>query len=284
MSSQNSRVFPQGMQSVAEGWYLVPFRLPALGCLLPLSLAFGLAVMAGFKAIQPPQGSPWEEGCLRFFELAGAAFIALCGVYHIASKIGADRADARWRTQTADYSMSQARASIASANHSYDAANAWLDTAEREFSERAFSPFWEAIQSATLLIEQHRTACGILSQYRVAYYKALADRNHDFPVLEESVEPLFDPDPVTQRLMGLVRKGQTDFQFATIWESIKMRQVMVAGFQTLAEGIQHLERSIVASLADLKQSVDLGFGKLLSVQTTLSKAILIIARDRPASA
>ena len=64
-----------------------------------------------------------------------------------------------------------------------------------------------------------------------------------------------NPSNIVNHFKSLVRQGQTDFQFATIWEQRKTRQAIVEGFKTLGEAIDQLSNSVEVSVRDLQMNL-----------------------------
>jgi hypothetical protein len=70
--------------------------------------------------------------------------------------------------------------------------------------------------------------------------------------------------PIADRLRGVVRKGQTSFQFATIYEQRRTNQILIAGFVTLGDALERLRTQIANDLGDLQTRLD----ELIQFQNT----------------
>jgi len=139
-------------------------------------------------------------------------------------------------------------------NHLADAAG-WLKNAEAEFAANAYGPFWDAVENAALHLSQFNGKTNQLSRNAGKYYKNLNARKHTFPAFPVRSTNLPDASPVINDLRRVVRMGQTNFQFANIWEHRRTREVLIAGFQTLGEAVNNLGSVLDNSIYNLQQSV-----------------------------
>ena len=133
-----------------------------------------------------------------------------------------------------------------------------LDQAEREFSEGAFSPFWEAIEGTLRKladVEGDVSRLGWLATSHAGNSEGYEGAIPPFPVDVEAVSRLQVADATEQRMRAVVRAAQKDFQFATIFEQRRTTSVLIAGFTTLAEAIDGLGRQLVSSLDSLSDQV-----------------------------
>ena len=64
-----------------------------------------------------------------------------------------------------------------------------------------------------------------------------------------------DASSVMIQLARVVRLGQTNFEFANIWEHRRTREVLIAGFRTLGDALNTLGATIEHSVSALQQSV-----------------------------
>lgn len=154
-----------------------------------------------------------------------------------------------------------------------DAARNCLQKAEREFAERAFGPFWDAVEKAARHLEVFRGGLATVRRDADSFYKALDGRRHSFPSFGSRASALPDPSPVVQELQRLVRRGQTDFQFANIWEHRRTREVLIAGFRTLEDGISNLGYAISSSISDLQSSLSSRLAEIVERQIALHDTV-----------
>jgi len=161
----------------------------------------------------------------------------------------------------------------------------YLRHAEEEYNDNAFSPFWDAIEGAARSLADHNKKVKQLSKNAELYYKNLQGRKHTFPSFPVKPETLPNVLPVLNEFRRVVRLGQTNFQFAQIWEHYKDRQVMMAGFRYFGEAISNLRGTIEHSISDLQASISSSLAKsiieeintrnvIADVGETLNKDIL----------
>jgi hypothetical protein len=105
-----------------------------------------------------------------------------------------------------------------------------------------------------------------LSSAAGKYYGGLNGRTHTFPSFPATSSNLPDPAPVLNDLRRVVRMGQTNFQFANIWEHRRTREVMIAGFHTLGEAVNNLGSVVENSLGSLQQSISSDMARLAQEQ------------------
>jgi len=113
----------------------------------------------------------------------------------------------------------------------------WLQHAQHEFGAHAYSPFWDDIEKAALALGRFAETVSQLSSNAARYRTILQNRRHSFPSFPVTAYEIPDPRPAIEALRGLVRKGQTNIDFAQIWEHHKTHKILILGFNTLAEVI-----------------------------------------------
>lgn len=150
--------------------------------------------------------------------------------------------------------------------HHVTEAAAWLRNAEAEFAANAYGPFWDAVENAAFHLSEFNGKANQLSHNASQYYENLNGRKHNFPVFPIQSTNLPDASPAVNDLRRVVRMGQTNFQFANIWEHRRTREVLIAGFQTLGEAINNLGSVIDHSIYDLQQSVSSDMARLVEEQ------------------
>lgn len=134
-------------------------------------------------------------------------------------------------------------------------AESGLDDAEREFTEGAFAPFWDAIERAV----------NSLARFDFGVQQLLGQFNnckHELRRLEVGPQTVqFDvtaiPDAASTstRLQEMVRRAQKNFQFATIYEQRKTNQLLVAGFSSLGQALSVMSERITSSIDALADSM-----------------------------
>ena len=135
-------------------------------------------------------------------------------------------------------------------------ANRHLRTAGVEFSESAFGPFWDALEAAAVAFERVNERSVTLGQLLPRYRRLLAGRQHNFPMPPIGADALPNVTDGLRTLRELLRKGQTNPTFATIWEHRQTRRVMASGFQNLAACLREIDGTLTASLQEVVRSID----------------------------
>jgi hypothetical protein len=145
--------------------------------------------------------------------------------------------------------------------------------AEQEYRENAFAPYWDAVEQATRHLGSFNGDVQLLSQNTQKYYTTLNNRKHTFPSIRKMSGCIPDATPVLSELRRVVRMGQTNYQFAAIWEQRKTREVLIAGFRTLGEAIDNLGASVEKSISQLNVSLTSAMGALAEAQISTRDAI-----------
>lgn len=139
----------------------------------------------------------------------------------------------------------------------------WLRQAENEFKDNAFAPFWDAVENAARQLATFNDKTNQVSKAADKYYRGLNGRTHTFPSFPATATNLPSPSSVVNELRRVVRMGQTNFQFANIWEHRRTREVMIAGFRTLGEAVNNLGSAVESSLLGLEQSISSDVARLV---------------------
>jgi hypothetical protein len=178
------------------------------------------------------------------------------GVAH-SNQADVDRArqEATWLTQSLTQLYKSSSEQFAQLPQLLNQARSWLLQAETEYQESAFGPFWDAVENAAGLLAKFDANAKQLSKNAVEYYRGLDGREHTFPAFPANRDTIPNPSSVLGEMRRVVRQGQTNFQFANIWEHRRTREVMIAGFQTLGEAVNNLGAAVEQSVANLEQSV-----------------------------
>lgn len=140
-------------------------------------------------------------------------------------------------------------------NESRSEVNSALTSAIFEFKETAFGPFWDAVENAVQSLNVFRYCTDSLSNNHKKYYSLLNGRRHNFPPFPVMIDSIPDITPTLSEFRRIVRMGQTNFQFATIWEQRKTREVLIAGFQTLGEAVNNIGTVIESEIKNLKENM-----------------------------
>lgn len=248
----------------------------SLGCLLPICL-FGvlfwrweLAPKSSNGDIgQPPAGTLWQSWLTTSLWITIGLFSVMALIVWLVLDYLDRRKDAEVRLAKAQKSMETSAAMAARANEMLKAADLWIAKAQHEYSENAYSPYWDAVEAAAVYMDRCREAYLGLQAERVAYYDLLAPSEHNFPTLEEKIIPLVDPTPSLTDLQAILRRGLTEPHFAQIREHRTTQRVLIAGFSNLSDGLKSLEQTVANSIADLKKTISIGFTNLLASQSAI---------------
>jgi hypothetical protein len=154
-------------------------------------------------------------------------------------------------------------------------ANQHLTAAEKEFTAGAFAPFWDEIEHAANELAAYKNEVEHMRR-SVEVYKTeaveLERLSVPAPPLDLAGRPLPDARPAAARFAVVVRKAQTNFQFAVIFEQRKTNQLLHAGFGNLGAAIYSLGDSINASINTLSKSLNSKMDKILLEKLLTGKA------------
>jgi len=134
-------------------------------------------------------------------------------------------------------------------------ASAEITHAHEEFEANAYGPFWDAVERAANSIGDFQEDVRSLGSSVEEYYQILKGRIHTFGPFLMSAADIPDSSGVIADLMMLVRRGQTSFSFANIWEHRQTRVSIVRGFNTLGEAIHGLQAAIAMSRRSLVDTI-----------------------------
>jgi hypothetical protein len=137
-------------------------------------------------------------------------------------------------------------------------AESHLDQAERDFKDGAFAPFWDSVERAAVHLGRFDAGVESINQ-NTNRYRQLTSRYKGkpptLPLTPESVKGMGAAKTTTERMGAIVRTGQRNFQFATIFEQRRTNQILIAGFTNLAQAIDQMGLKISNSIDDLGERV-----------------------------
>lgn len=163
-----------------------------------------------------------------------------------------------------------------------DAARRSTSRAANEFDSRAYGPFWDAVESAAVNLAKARDVINAVHSAGTTYNGLLRGRKHTFPPFP--VSKMLETRPHEKAdLQQLIRKGQTDINFALIWEQRQTREVFISGFNTLAEALSSVEDSLTGALLDLEAVVRQGFDRSHTVTAQISDTVSAIKSNQESS-
>jgi hypothetical protein len=179
------------------------------------------------------------------------------------------RKEASTLTQKARQAMDHFYDGLGALPRALREADILLGHAEEEFHGRAYAPFWDNIEQTVQRLGVFNSSLTRLEVAVASYKAALAGQVHNFPPL--TIQPGNVPHPgrQTDKLRQFVRKGQTDFEFATIWEHRKTQRVIVEGFRTLGEAVSNLGFTIDDSFSRATKAITESFDRQREEQVRL---------------
>lgn len=148
-----------------------------------------------------------------------------------------------------------------------------LKGAEKEYADSAFDPYWTAVEEAAGELAVYDLKAQALSQSAQDYYELLKGQRHNFPAFPIRTEALPNPAPVVAEFRRVVRMGQTNFQFANIWEHRKTRRALFAGFRNLGDAVNNLGGTIERSFSGLESSISSGLALASAEQARTREAL-----------
>lgn len=140
-----------------------------------------------------------------------------------------------------------------------DSAEGHLDQAEIEFVEGAFAPFWNSVERAVVSLATFDEAVQKLENNSCEYMDLVTRCKGPVPsfaVTAVSPVRMRLATATSDRLHGIVRRAQRDFQFSVIYEHRKTNQILVAGFRNLAQAVEEMGSRITASIESLTTTID----------------------------
>ena len=141
-----------------------------------------------------------------------------------------------------------------------------LEVAKVDYNENALSPFWDRIEESTNYLGCYKEAVDQLVYNSELYKKILENKRHNFPTPFPIGTSISFPQNILDNFYSTIRKAQTRFEFANIWEHKKTQKILVEGFRTLAEAINNMSNAIVSAISDLKHSLRSDFRNLKNIQ------------------
>ena len=131
----------------------------------------------------------------------------------------------------------------------------FLKQAKDEFDSNAYAPFWDIIEGAARELAYINEMIRALADNAEVYHTSLQGLSHNFPPFAVSLQEAPKCDDVLNEFRRIVRLGQTNRDFAMIWEQRQTRKVLIAGFSTLRDAIYHMSDTIGDSTSLLEKSI-----------------------------
>lgn len=130
-----------------------------------------------------------------------------------------------------------------------------LNQAEIEYSERVFAPFWDQIEHATNNLAAYHKLVKELDADAQAYAEAIRNLPSKLPTSKAVIGRLIDHESCSTRLYQIVRRAQSDHQFAEIFELRKTNKLLVEGFRTLEAALYSVGDSVTNAVDSLSEVV-----------------------------
>ncbi len=147
-----------------------------------------------------------------------------------------------------------------------------LDRAEYEFASGLYSPFWEAMDNATALVQSFDHALTSLKIKRMEYLEQASGIGREAPPFSIGVTVLPDPANTRQRMIALYRQAQKDRYFAIVYEQRRTNEILTAGFRSLGQAIEGLTDRVADAIRELSVSLDC---RLVSLESSLESTAAV---------
>lgn len=136
------------------------------------------------------------------------------------------------------------------------AADRYLDSAEEDFLDRAYAPFWENVEQAAVSLGKFNSRLKQVEVDSRSYSAVLQGRVHNFPAIVVYPDQIPVPSRQAERLRQIVRRGMKDFEFATMWEHRKTQNIMIEGFNSLGDAVNSLGAAVEDSASRVSRAIE----------------------------
>jgi len=171
----------------------------------------------------------------------------------------------------------------------YEHAKSFMEAAEKDFQERAFAPFWSSVEESAKNLYNYDHTITFWKKDAIEYQEEadeVIEERKDIDVKSDVFQPiprlrfpaeLFpDATPTTSRLGDLVRRAQSDYEFASIYQQRKTNQLLTRlndQFGSLEHAITSMQHSIVDAISDLAETVGSGLEELTESSISQSESL-----------
>lgn len=130
-------------------------------------------------------------------------------------------------------------------------------TAEASFRENHFRHYWEAIETAVYEMDQMSKLSAGFGETATQYRDNLNGRKHNLPTFAELTTNLPRPDPraTVAEFDRVLRLGETNRDFAGYLNERVTIKVLVEGFKTLAEAVDHIGERLVSAISSMERTI-----------------------------
>ncbi|RJQ18998.1 MAG: hypothetical protein C4560_06700 [Nitrospiraceae bacterium] len=136
-----------------------------------------------------------------------------------------------------------------------DIAENALNEAETEFKERAFAPFWDAVETAATRLAIFNFGIQQIKDNAINYMEEKKKLDSTPPRFQINIGTLPIATRTSDRMRRIVRRAQKDFQFSTIYEQRKTNKLLVEGFSSLGQALNEMTCRITTSIEALFNSI-----------------------------
>lgn len=158
------------------------------------------------------------------------------------------------RCAAANHSLRQADYLLREIFNERKKASDQLNIAEKEFSNKAYALFWEAIETSAQAMENVAFLVWGLS-VKIKHDYSKWESSGNFPPFF-FLEAIPDITDLISKYDKLVRQGLSNYEFASIWEARKTRQTIIVGFQNLENAIHGVGQTIRNGFTDLNAQLE----------------------------
>ena len=130
-----------------------------------------------------------------------------------------------------------------------------LSRAENEYSASAYGPFWDQIEAVTEGLKKYNSWLERVEKNADTYRDVLSGWNHTFPSVIINRGDFPDPTSAIHHLGRLVRQGQTNRDFAIIWEHRRTQKAIIEGFRDLQQAIYGIGETVQDSFSYVESSI-----------------------------
>jgi hypothetical protein len=130
-----------------------------------------------------------------------------------------------------------------------------IDEAEKEFTDGAFAPFWDAVENTVTHLALFNLGVQQIHDNFINYMNEKNKLDSTPPPFQINIGSLPIATRTSDRMRNIVRRAQKDFHFATIYEQRKTNQLLVKGFMSLGQALNDMTYCITTSIEDLSHSI-----------------------------
>lgn len=152
-------------------------------------------------------------------------------------------------------------------------ADSWVEVAEREFAQRAFASFWDAIAAAASNLAEFNSRTHKIIAHAHQHRREASEFEGTPQPFHIGMDTLPDASRVAARMQRIVRKAQTDFEFAVIFEQRRTNELLFIGFNGLTDAVNGLGDRLQSSLDQLSEVVSISVSDLSAAQERATSAI-----------